>query len=255
MVFTGRTAAARRPPLDASPEPATVFRMNWHRSTPRSARTLSGAPTRCEVYLQRALRMTLVLGLAALTCGTALAADAEFSADVSIAVGTNMTATGRVFVKGAKRRNEITMFQRPAISILRPDKNLTLVLLPNKQYRQFPLRSDPLHPGSDTPYDTKEVGTEKVNGYECKKLLLTFKDPEKGSLVQWFAPALNAPIRFELKNKDGKVVNTTDYTNIKPGPQPDALFEVPAGYTLQGIGMPSSSSVRPPVAHIARRRL
>jgi outer membrane lipoprotein-sorting protein len=214
--------------------------MIWHSNTRFPAWTSRRPRAASSTRAWRPLvPLAVVLGLTALAADRGVAADAEFSAELSMIVSSNMTATGKVFVKGPKRRNEMVMFDHPATSIVRHDKQVVWILLPNNQYRQVPLHFDPLHPTSETPYDTQELGTEKVNGYECKKLLLTFKEPAKGSVLQWFAPALNAPIRFEVKNKDGKVVNTTEYKNIKPGPQPDSLFEIPAGYTLQ------SSAPRP----------
>jgi hypothetical protein len=107
------------------------------------------------------------------------------------------------------------------------------VLLPTKAYRELPLQFDPLHPGSDSPYETKELGTEKANGYDCKEILWTFKDPEKGSVLQWWSPELETAVRYQAKNKGGATVNTTDYENIKLGPQDNSLFELPEGYMLE----------------------
>jgi hypothetical protein len=162
-----------------------------------------------------------------------MAAEAEFSADLSITTPQGAIVTGKVFVKESKKRNELTMLGRPAVTILRQDKKLTWVLLPTKAYRELPLQFDPLHPGSDSPYETKELGTEKANGYDCKKILWTFKDPEKGSVLQWWSPELKTAVRYQAKNKGGATVNTTDYKNIKLGPQDNSLFELPEGYMLE----------------------
>jgi hypothetical protein len=54
-----------------------------------------------------------------------MAAEAEFSADLSITTPQGAIVTGKVFVKESKKRNELTMLGRPAVTILRQDKKLT----------------------------------------------------------------------------------------------------------------------------------
>jgi hypothetical protein len=44
---------------------------------------------------------------------------------------------------------------------------------------------------------------------------------------------LNIRVRIAIKSEAGKVAQTVDYTNIKIDPQPDSLFETPAGYTKE----------------------
>jgi hypothetical protein len=175
-----------------------------------------------------------------------MAAEAEFGADLCITVPTGVTMKGKVFVKGPKRRNEMLMMGREAITILRQDKKVTWILLhASKEYREVPLKFDPLHPGPDSPYDTKEVGNEKANGYDCKMILYTFKDPERGSVLTWDAPELKTAVRYQVKSKLEAVVNTTDYRNVKLGPQEDSLFEIPDGYTRQASQPRSASPARP----------
>ena len=209
--------------------------MNWKRITLRAFRAGTQAQTTgWRIQQQRVLACTMLLGLAAFTDYRAVAADAEFSAELSMTVAGGITITGRVFVKGPKRRNETVARGRPATTILRQDKKVTWILLQaSKEYREVPLRFDPLHPTSDSPYETKEMGADKANGYDCKMILWTFKNPDQGSVLQWFAPELKTGVRYQVKNKAGAVVNTVDYLNVKLGPQPDSLFEIPEGFTRQ----------------------
>jgi hypothetical protein len=160
------------------------------------------------------------------------AAEAEFTAEVSVKTAAGFNLSGKVFVKGPKKRNEMTIGTRIITTIVREDKKVTWTLLPGtRQYRESPLRFDPLNPNSDLPHETKELGPDKVNGYDCKRILWTFKNPNQGSLLQWYAPALKAAVRYQIKDKAGKLASTTDYQKVKPGPQADSLFEVPPGYT------------------------
>jgi hypothetical protein len=171
--------------------------MNWNKITFRAFRASTQEQTAgWRIKQRRILSCTILLGLAAFTGWGAVAADPEFSAELSITTASARTMTGKVFVKGPKKLNEMVVLGHPATTILRQDKKVTwILLLASKEYREVPLRFDPLHPTSDSPYETKEMGTDKANGYECKMILWTFKNPEQGSLLQWFAPELKTAVR------------------------------------------------------------
>jgi outer membrane lipoprotein-sorting protein len=191
-------------------------------------------PSGWGIRRRRVLCCVLALGVGVLATRFAVAAEAEFSADLTIVSTSGMSMSGKVFVKGPKKRNEVNIRGYPATTILRQDKKVTWTLFPaTKEYRETPLKFDPLNPGSDSPYDIKEMGQGKANGYDCKMILWTFKNPEQGSVLQWFAPELDMAVRYQVKNKGGTMVTTTDYRNVKPGPQVDSLFEVPPGFKWQ----------------------
>jgi hypothetical protein len=68
----------------------------------------------------------------------------------------------------------------------------------------------------------KKLGTESINGRTCDKWEVTQKGGKTETL--WIDQKLHFPI---------KIVNgdiTTQYTNIKEGPQDPSLFKVPDGY-------------------------
>jgi outer membrane lipoprotein-sorting protein len=156
----------------------------------------------------------------------------EFSADLSMTIANGKAMTGKVFVKGDKIRNEMSVMGQASITIARQDKRVTWLLMPTVQkYREMPMKYDPAHPTPDMPFETKEIGKGNANGYDCKLIQYKFKNPEYGIVVNWVAPKLNMPVRVEVKNKSGELVTTIDYTNIKIGPQAASLFEIPAGYT------------------------
>jgi outer membrane lipoprotein-sorting protein len=183
---------------------------------------------------RRVLSCALAFGLAAWAGCCASAAEAEFSADLTILSSTGMSMSGKVFVKGPKKRNEVMIRGYPATTILRQDRKVTWTLFAaTKEYRETPLKFDPLNPASDSPYEIKEMGQGKANGYDCKLILWTFKNPEQGSVLQWFTPELDMAVRYQVKNKGGTMVTTTDYRNVKAGPQADSLFEIPPGYRWQ----------------------
>lgn len=71
-------------------------------------------------------------------------------------------------------------------------------------------------------------GMETVNGRHAEKweLITTFKGKTQRSF-QWVDRSLKATVRST--GGDGKF--SFDLTNIQEGPQPDSLFQIPAGFT------------------------
>jgi len=78
-------------------------------------------------------------------------------------------------------------------------------------------------------YSCKRLGEEKVNGRSTVKWLLTEKGNEKEPLTYWVDKALGLPVKWEAGG------TTTEMRNIKEGPQPASLFEVPKGYQVRSM--------------------
>lgn len=76
--------------------------------------------------------------------------------------------------------------------------------------------------------ELKLVGTDKIGGRDVEKWQMTMTMPNEQPIqtYQWYDPKLKLAVRQEMP---GGFVQ--ELTNIQIGPQPDALFEVPAGYT------------------------
>lgn len=93
------------------------------------------------------------------------------------------------------------------------------------EQRRIPVRQ--MMPDGST-MEMRMVGKETVNGRSTEKWELTAKAADGNSMVsyQWYDPEINMNIREE-----GGGGYTRDIMNIKVGPQPKKLFEVPAGYT------------------------
>lgn len=71
------------------------------------------------------------------------------------------------------------------------------------------------------------LGPDTVGGRQVEKWELTMTGPDGKSTTshQWYDPAIEMNIREEAPNGYFR-----ELQNIKPGKQPDSLFEVPAGY-------------------------
>jgi len=80
----------------------------------------------------------------------------------------------------------------------------------------------------------KKLGTESINGRTCDKWEVT---PKTGKPETFW---IDQKLHFPIKMINGDI--TTQYTNIKEGPQDASLFKVPAGYQKFDAG----SMGRPP---------
>jgi outer membrane lipoprotein-sorting protein len=177
----------------------------------------------------------LIAGIAGF--GVMAAAVPEFSADVKMTNAKGKVSTGKIFMEGNKIRQEMTVGKATSVSILRLDKMVSWTLLPNNQYIEMKIPFDPANPGanSDIQYDTKNIGTETVNGYACQVMQTTYKDKKYGITVQWVADKLGFAIKTQTKDAGGKVTSTMEYSNIVMGAQPASLFEIPAGYEKMAL--------------------
>jgi hypothetical protein len=178
-------------------------------------------------FLGAAAVVALLLFLSA-----GLSPAAEFSA-TSITKAGGQQTPGKVYVKGNKARHEIKMGGQTSIQILRPDKSVLWVILPQqKAYMEMPLTQEDqqkilLNLTEKQKAKMKKVGTETVGNYDCDKYETTMSHQGKATkLSVCIAPELGAPIRMETE--DGSF--TTELKDIKTGPLEDSLFEPPQGY-------------------------
>ena len=93
------------------------------------------------------------------------------------------------------------------------------------QKRNLPLRQQ--LPNGAT-MERKQTGTETVNQRKTEKWEISMTGPDGSSRVsyQWYDPELAVNVREEQPG-----VYTRNLTDIKPGPQPASLFDVPAGFS------------------------
>ena len=74
----------------------------------------------------------------------------------------------------------------------------------------------------------KKLGTETINGRTCDKWEITEKS---GKMETYW---MDQKLHFPIKSIVGGI--TTQYTNIKEGPQDPALFKVHDGYKKMDMG-------------------
>ncbi|QTA79867.1 DUF4412 [Desulfonema limicola] len=86
--------------------------------------------------------------------------------------------------------------------------------------------------------ELKKTGTEKKAGYNCTiyQGIIKYSDaqPDEYPTKIWYSKELEYPVRTEtaLPEPMGMIVSYLE--NIKPGKQPDSLFEIPSNYKKAG---------------------
>jgi len=71
------------------------------------------------------------------------------------------------------------------------------------------------------------VGEEKLDGMLARRYRITY---DEGAVDAWFDAKAGAPLRMESMADGKKTV--MEWKNLKAGPQPDQLFQVPKGYEV-----------------------
>jgi len=171
----------------------------------------------------------------------------EFSADVVMINLKDQSerAVGKLYVGNFRQRKEMMVPDRATgqmgqvIQIVNPQRQAMWQVFPEKkQYwewtgkipmEQPPLPGDSRHvcaQGKDRGVSCKQLGNMNLSGRETDKWELSFtRDGKTMQSLVWIDPKLGMPIREEMAN-----MGAMELRNIKEGPQPDNLFEIPAGF-------------------------
>jgi hypothetical protein len=186
--------------------------------------------------------------LAWLASFVAIGETSEFSADIlrSNADGTPSSEPGKIYVSNDKVRIEtpdvtggffiidgatnIALFVQPEHRLFMDAKQsslLTQILVPVDPRDPCPkLQVMAINAGSaekDSQWRCDRVGQEVIEGRETIAFsTMTAKHKQR---AEWIEPELKFPIRSRTESG-----LTIDLKNIKEGPQPASLFEIPANY-------------------------
>lgn len=161
----------------------------------------------------------------------------DFSArQVIIAPDGKVEQAGELFMSDGRMRMQTFTPQSPEgmTIIVRQDKKLQWMLnTEDKTYFERPLDENEfkqLMKSHMEEQSVKELGTETVNGYECKKKEMVVTVNVMGRTMTsrstvWMSDRFDIPLR--TRNEDGTM---TEMREIKEGKQPAGLFEVPGDY-------------------------
>jgi hypothetical protein len=167
-----------------------------------------------------------------------------FSADMTTVHTNGTKMTGKIYFSPPRMRIDMTSmgeqhgpFGGNMSMIVDPPAQTSYMLMPQAQmYMQFRANDangsmnqgmrnlQNLTQRGTCPEGTtcKKVGTETVNGRSCDRYENT--DKEGRHSTAWIDQKLHFPIRLQETD------STTDFTNVREGPQDPSLFQVPAGY-------------------------
>lgn len=168
---------------------------------------------------------------------SASASAAEFSADmVTEAQGDRVE--GRIFSAPGKLR-----FEMPgAVVITRLDKQVAWTVMAEEgMYLEQAV--DPKAAVSSTKdvpgeLERASMGKENVNGRDAEKFKVSYtQDGRTETVYQWIDDEAGLPVRVAAGDGSWQV----DYLNVRIGPQPAGLFEVPAEF--RKMPMPSMADL------------
>jgi len=166
---------------------------------------------------------------------------AQFSADM-VTTNGDITQTSKFYSENPYYRMDMEEGGQQMFVVVNTETNITQAFMPSqKMYME--MKSDDIQSTSNDvfqsleeqkkKYETKMVGKETVNGYDCE----IYEVMADGSIVTtyWQSAEIEYPIKVVTgKNQD----MIMELKNIEKGDIDDALFQVPAGYTkmdMQGM--------------------
>lgn len=170
----------------------------------------------------------------------------NFSADLETTTPKGSFAS-KIISKDGKQRIEHNVKGREGITIVRSDKKVVWILMPDKKtYMEMPLDSrqrdisSQLH-DPEIKTEKEFLGNETVDNHPTRKYHLTVtRDGKKeASGFLWEASDLN---NFPVKHQNEEKTTTTVWKNIIFDAAADSLFEIPAGYTkmeMPGMNNPA----------------
>ena len=186
------------------------------------------------IFFTRKIAVLIVPFLIALSSSSL----AQFTADM-IQTKDGETTTSKIYVENPFYCFEVKEEGEKTIVIVNQQEKTTTLLIPvDKMYMEMGSRSmvgaaNDVFQSINKLTETTEpslVGTETIQGYECKKYIVTREG--QNIMVYWQSPDLGFPI---------KVVNeiagsTMELTNIQEGDVDDSMFIIPSDY--QKMNMP-----------------
>lgn len=160
-----------------------------------------------------------------------------FSADQIRTLG-NKTTTGKIyFTPTAVRLEGVDNKGNQSIQIMRFDRKVMWNLVPaQKMYIELPgaSLSEWASWADEQAVQRESLGMEQVGNYHCEKFRVHVKVMGKeATSLEWDAKELDG---LPVKTQDEKGTWSTEYRNVRLGPQDPSLFEIPAGYQEMSIG-------------------
>lgn len=150
----------------------------------------------------------------------------QFSAE-TVMTFDRESMKGRIFVDRKKVRTEMTLpgVPDPTVSIIDTERGVAWVIMPGNMYleRQIDEHEAAANAGWSDMSRLEYLGEETVAGITCRKYRVHGDTPD----LFMFIAENGLPVL--IKSDSAKI--RIEYRNVKPGPQPAALFQLPPGAT------------------------
>lgn len=184
-------------------------------------------------------------GVLTVACGVGGGQNHSFSADqIFTPRDTGRKIVSHCYFAPGKFRAEMKAPSRMGgslVTIGRQDLGKAWILFPGmKRYREISLErlgADKLYFKPAPDQVLEKLGAETVEGYHCQKMKVRKtadgpNGPVETTLTVWVSRSFPVPLRTLSEHGD-----LTEYRNIKEGPQPASLFDLPEGYTKMASGL------------------
>jgi len=159
-----------------------------------------------------------------------------FSAD-QVHTTRNKTTAGKVYAIENAMRSEAEDKGKKSISIIRFDRKVMWVLMPDqKMYLEMPWGNPAEWAAAvkGAQVQRESLGPEQVGSFHCEKSRVTATyQGVTGTYLEWAAKELDG---FVVRRQDEKGSWSTEYKNVQLGAQDPSLFELPAGYQKMSMG-------------------
>jgi hypothetical protein len=154
----------------------------------------------------------------------------RFSADQEMVV-RGQALGGKIHVDGGNMRSEMQVagMTEPMVSIVNGSRKTLWMIMPGNMYIEKSLDQDEdvSRAAWTSPEKLEPLGREMVDGVDCEKFRV------KGDEELFFFVTAKDGHPVRMVSADGKL--RIDWKNVKTGPQPASLFELPAGATKFGL--------------------
>lgn len=169
--------------------------------------------------------------------------EVEYSAE-SYMETADAVLQGPLYVTRDKERREYRQDGERMITILRRDKKVVWMLMPDDQmYMEMKMTEASQQSTDDLSNYTIEqttVGPETVNGVHTTKSKIIMTGPKGDKLGGfWWQTKEGIIVKMDViaVEKNSKDRIKSELKNLKVGKQDPKLFDIPSGYSKMGMGM------------------
>lgn len=194
-----------------------------------------------RIHTWMVVLISVLLGFS-VSAGAAEKPAPEYSADSTMETADSVMS-GTVCVAPGKERRENVMDGEKSIMIIRHDKKVVWMLMPeDKMYTEMKLGQGGRRKDDLSAYKIQQttVGPDTVNGIRTTKSKIIMIGPKGDKLGGfWWATKEGIMVKIDAiaVDKKSKERFKSELKNLRIGKQDPSLFEIPEGYSKMDMGM------------------